>query len=81
MSDENKWLRAFKGLKRTRKLTQGLVDAAIARILVHEGGDIEIVFRYEDVFRLTDKYLRGEADGNEGGWLPDCRLHPAFRRG
>ena len=81
MSDENKWLRAFKGLKRTRKLTQGLVDAAIDKVLVHEGGDIEIVFRHEDVFRLTEKYLRGEADGNEGGWLPDCRLHPAFRRG
>ena len=67
ISDKNKWVRMLKGVKRCKKLTQGLVDAVIEKVLVHEGGAVEIVFKYQDVFLLTEKYLKGEHDGIEKG--------------
>lgn len=80
---ENKWIRMMKNLRGTRKLSQELVDTAIERVLVYEGGDIEIVMKYQDVFELTRDYvlkIQGEgesADGEPNGEAGDCNLYQA----
>ncbi len=76
VSPENKWIRTMKSIRETKRLSQELVDKAIERVLVYEGGDIEIVMKYQDVFELTRDYvmeIQGEG-GNTDGKIGDCNL-------
>ena len=59
VSTQNPWVSAMRGLKNTKKLSQELVDAAIERIYVHEGGDIHVILKYQDIFDLTRECLGG----------------------
>ena len=69
-SPENKWIRMIKSIRNSRKLSQELVDTAIERILVYEGGNIEIVMKYQDVFKLTRDYvmeIQGKRENTDEG--------------
>lgn len=69
LSPGNKWIRMMKSIRETRKLSQELVDTAIERVLVYEGGDIEIVMKYQDIFELTRDYvmeIQGEGEDTDG---------------
>lgn len=58
ISPENKWIRMIKNIPDVSKLSQALVDTVIERVLVFEGGDIEIIMKYQDVFEITRDYIR-----------------------
>jgi len=69
-SPENKWIRMIKSIRNSRKLSQELVDTAIERVLVYEGGNIEIVMKYQDVFKLTRDYvmeIQGKRENTDEG--------------
>lgn len=53
MSSNNKWIQLMKSVSKAKKLTQALVDESIERVLVHEGGDIELTMKYADIYTLT----------------------------
>ena len=57
ISGKNKWIRLMKSVRRSRKLTKELADAVVENVKVFEGGSIEVVFKYQDVFELTKAYL------------------------
>lgn len=50
ISPENKWLTMMRGVAGMTELTQELVDAIIEKVLVYDGGRIEVVLNYNDVF-------------------------------
>ncbi len=53
MSSNNKWIQLMKSVSRAKKLTQALVDESIEKVLVHEGGDIELIMKYADAYAYT----------------------------
>ena len=66
MSSENKWVRMMKGVGMKKKLSRELVDSIVEKVLVHEGGGIEIIMKYRDVYDLTRECLekiKGEENG------------------
>lgn len=50
ISPENKWLTMMRGVAGMTELTRELVDTIIEKVLVYDGGRIEVVFNYNDVF-------------------------------
>lgn len=68
ISPDNKWVRMMAGVRKERKLTKELVDAVIEQVKAFEGGGIEIVMRYQDVYDLTKEYLAklGKAGNGNG---------------
>lgn len=64
VSPENKWIRMMKDIQDVDNISQALVDTAVERVLVYEGGAIEIVMKYQDIFELTRNYVR-EIQGQE----------------
>lgn len=58
VSPENRWIRMMKNIRDVSSLSQALVDTVIERVLVYEGGAIEIVMKYQDIFELTRDYVR-----------------------
>ena len=65
VSPENKWIRLMKNIQDVSGLSQALIDMVIERVLVYEGGAIEIVMKYQDIFELTRDYVR-EIQENSG---------------
>ena len=57
MSGENRWIRQMKSVEITDTLTQAIVDATIERVFIHENQTVEIVFKYHDIFKQTERYL------------------------
>ncbi len=57
MSGENKWIRQMKSVEITDTLTREIVDATIEKVFIHENKTIEIIFKYHDIFKQTEKYL------------------------
>lgn len=53
MSSNNKWIQLMKSVSRARKLTPGLVQECIEKVLIHDGGDIELIIKYSDIYALT----------------------------
>ncbi len=53
MSSNNKWIQLMKSVSKAKKLTQALVNESIEKVLVHEGGDIEVVMKYSDIYAYT----------------------------
>lgn len=53
MSSNNKWIQLMKSVSKAKKLTQTLVDESIEKVLVYEGGDIEVTMKYADIYALT----------------------------
>ena len=65
VSSENKWIRLMKSIENTEELTQELVDIAIDKVLFYKGGDVEVVMKYQDVFELTETFLKDREGGND----------------
>ena len=42
-----------------KHLTESRLYATIERIYIHEGGSIEVVMKYQDIFEATQHYLEG----------------------
>ena len=67
MSADNKWITLMKSVRNCKKLTQDLVDTVIEKVLVYEDRSIEVVMKYDDVYKLTVQYadqIRKEAGQN-----------------
>ena len=47
----------MRSMEAEGRLSQEMADALIARINVFEGGNIEIVMKYQDVYADTVRYL------------------------
>lgn len=54
-SADNKWISLMKSVRNARKLTKELCDTVVEKILIYEGGDIELIMKYQDVYELTLK--------------------------
>lgn len=65
MSGENKWIRQMKSVEVTDTLTKAIVDATIEKVFIHENKAVEIIFKYHDIFKLTERYL-SELSAKEG---------------
>ena len=65
MSPNNRWIRMMKGIQTAERLSQELVDHAITRVLVHVNGDIELCFKYHDIFNLTKACIDRLTEGGE----------------
>ena len=63
-SSENKWIKMMKSVRNVRKLSKDVVDAVVEKVSVYEGGRIEIIMKYQDIFDLTDNYIK-EISGKE----------------
>lgn len=65
MSGENRWIKQMKSVEITDTLTQAIVDATIERVFIHENKTVEIIFKYHDIFKQTERYLE-ELGAKEG---------------
>lgn len=65
MSGENKWIRQMKSVEVTDTLTKAIADATIENVFIHENKAVEIIFKYHDIFKLTERYL-SELSAKEG---------------
>lgn len=83
ISPENKWIRMMKNIRDVSKLSQALVDTVIERVLVFEGGDIEIIMKYQDVFEITRDYIREmqETSGRLSENLDEWNVSELQRKG
>lgn len=57
MSSDNKWITLMKSVSKKKKLSQALVDNTIEKVLVYEHGNIEVVMKFNDVFRLMNSCI------------------------
>lgn len=53
MSEDNKWITLMKSVSSATRLTQDLVDESVELVKVHEGGAVELVMKYGDIYALT----------------------------
>lgn len=65
MSGENRWIKQMKSVEVTDTLTQAIVDATIEKVFIHENKTVEIIFKYHDIFKQTERYLE-ELGAKEG---------------
>lgn len=65
MSGENRWIKQMKSVEVTDTLTQDIVDATIEKVFIHENKTVEIIFKYHDIFKQTERYLE-ELGAKEG---------------
>lgn len=47
----------MKSVEVTDTLTQAIVDATIEKVFIYENKTIEIIFKYHDIFKQTERYL------------------------
>ena len=65
MSPDSKWIRLMKGVCYSGKLDRDLVDTVIEKVLIHEGGKLEIHFKYHDIYKLSKEYIQLLREGRE----------------
>ena len=53
MSVDNKWITLMKSVSTATQLSQDLVDEYVELVKVHEGGAVELVMKYGDIYELT----------------------------
>lgn len=53
MSVDNKWISLMKSVSTASQLSQDLVDETIELVRVHEGGAVELVMKYSDIYEQT----------------------------
>ena len=58
ISSKNRWVRMLKGVGRSDRLTQEMVDSLIERVMLFSDKKINVVFRFEDIFVYTRDFLR-----------------------
>ncbi|MFI3174583.1 MAG: recombinase family protein [Bacillota bacterium] len=59
LSAENQWIHLMKSVSGAKDLTQELVNSVIEKVLVYDSSRIEIVMRYDDIYRLTKDIVDG----------------------
>ena len=47
----------MKSVEVTDTLTKAIVDATIEKVFIHENKAVEIIFKYHDIFKQTERYL------------------------
>ena len=58
MSVDNKWITLMKSVSTATQLTQDLVDESVELVKVHEGGAVELVMKYGDIYALTVQSIK-----------------------
>ena len=58
MSVDNKWITLMKSVSTATKLSQDLVDESVELVKVHEGGAVELVMKYGDIYALTVQSIK-----------------------
>ena len=58
ISDGNRWISLMKSISGAAQLTQELVDSSIEQVRVQEGGEIELVMRYNDIYADTVRSVK-----------------------
>ena len=58
MSVDNKWITLMKSVSTATRLSQELVDESIELVKVHEGGLVELVMKYSDLYALTIQSIK-----------------------
>lgn len=53
ISEDNKWITLMKSVSGATKLTQELVDESVELVKIHDGGAVELVMKYGDIYALT----------------------------
>ena len=62
VSEENEFIGHFKKYGKIKKLTRGLLLELIDVILVHEGGDITVKFKFDDAYKDALEYIEMNKD-------------------
>ena len=57
VSDENKFIAHFKKYGKIKSLTRNLLLELIDEILIHEGGDITVKFKFNDAYKDALEYI------------------------
>ena len=57
ITEENDFVAHFKKHGNIEKLTRPLLTELIEEIFVHEGGDIEVVFKFQDAYAQAAEYI------------------------
>lgn len=57
ITDENDFISHFKKYGNIEKLTRPLLTELVEEIFVYEGGDIEIVFKFQDAYAKAMEYI------------------------
>ncbi len=58
MSVDNKWITLMKSVSAATQLSQDLVDESVELVKVHEGGAVELVMKYGDIYALTVQSIK-----------------------
>ena len=58
MSVDNNWITLMKSVSTATRLSQELVDETIELVKVHEGGLVELVMKYSDLYALTIQSIK-----------------------
>lgn len=58
MSVDNKWITLMKSVNTATQLSQDLVDESVELVKVHEGGAVELVMKYGDIYALTVQSIK-----------------------
>ena len=56
-SEENEFITCFKNYGNIERLTRPMLLELIDEIYVYEGGDIRIVFKFQDAFEKAVRYI------------------------
>lgn len=53
LSSENKWINLMKSIRNLKKLNKELVDATVEKVFVYENKKVEIVMKWDNIFKAT----------------------------
>ena len=57
ITEENEFVARFKKYGNIESLTRPLLTELVQEIFVHEGGDIEVVFKFQDAYAQAAQYI------------------------
>ena len=57
ITEENEFVARFKKYGNIERLTRPLLTELVQEIFVHEGGDIEVVFKFQDAYAQAVEYI------------------------
>ena len=57
ITEENEFVARFKKYGNIESLTRPLLTELVQEIFVHEGGDIEVVFKFQDAYAEVVEYI------------------------
>ena len=56
------WLNQFKKIGRIEVIDRNIVDSFIENIIVNDEKGVDIIFRYNDQYKLAERYLKSQND-------------------